>query len=129
MSEAAPPAAGPEALDFSPAILRLQRDPPSPLPRLLLYLLLALVGGLMAWAIIGRLDVIAVAPVKLVPTSYTKVVQPADAGIIKEILVREGDLVEAGQVLVRMDASLSQADTRQIGSQLMVTGLQLRRID
>ncbi len=39
MSEAAPPAAGPEALDFSPAILRLQRDPPSPLPRLFLYLL------------------------------------------------------------------------------------------
>jgi hemolysin D len=129
MSEAAPPAAGPEALDFSPAILRLQRDPPSPLPRLFLYLLLALIAGMLVWAIIGRLDVIAVAPGKLVPTSYVKVVQPADAGIIKEILVREGDLVQAGQVLVRMDASLSQADTRQIGSQLMVTGLQLRRID
>ena len=129
MSEAAPHAAGPEALEFSPAILRLQRDPPSPLPRLFLYLLTALFAGLLVWALIGRLDVIAVAPGKLVPSSYVKVVQPSDAGIIKEILVREGDLVQAGQVLVRMDASLSQADTRQIASQRMVTGLQLRRID
>ncbi len=129
MSEAAQPAAGPEALDFSPAILRLQRDPPSPLPRLFLYLLAALFAGLVIWALIGRLDVIAVAPGKLVPSSYVKVVQPADAGIIKEIRVREGDLVEEGQVLVRMDASISEADTRQIESQLQATGLQLRRID
>jgi HlyD family secretion protein len=92
-------------------------------------LLAALFAGLLIWALIGRLDVIAVAPGKLVPSSYVKVVQPSDAGIIKDILVREGDLVQAGQVLVRMDASLSQADTRQIGSQRMVTGLQLRRID
>jgi membrane fusion protein, hemolysin D len=125
----AAPAAGPEALDFSPAILRLQREPPSPLPRLFLYLLAALFAGLVIWALIGRLDVIAVAPGKLVPSSYVKVVQPSDAGIVKDILVREGDLVQAGQVLVRMDASLSQADTRQIASQLMITGLQLRRID
>ena len=51
-----------EALDFSPAILRLQRQPPSPLPRTILYLLLALVGGLLVWSFFGRLDIIAVAP-------------------------------------------------------------------
>jgi HlyD family secretion protein len=129
VSEAASPVPGAEALDFSPAILRLQREPPSPLPRLVLYLLAGLFAGLLAWSLIGRLDIIAVAPGKLVPTSYVKVVQPADAGIIKEILVREGDQVHAGQVLVRMDASLSEADSRQLQSQLQTTGLQLRRID
>ena len=68
-----------EALDFSPAILRLQRQPPSPLPRTILYLLLALVGGLLVWSFFGRLDIIAVAPGRLVPSSYVKVVQPAAA--------------------------------------------------
>jgi len=125
----APPTAGIEALDFSPAILRLQREPPSPLPRLVLYLLGALFVGMIVWSLIGKLDIIAVAPGKLVPTSYVKVVQPADSGIIKDILVREGDFVRAGEVLVRMDASLSEADIRQVQSQLEVTGLQLRRID
>ncbi len=129
MSAAPAPSAGVEALDFSPAILRLQREPPSPLPRLILYLLGALFFGLIAWSLIGKLDIIAVAPGKLVPTSYVKVVQPADAGIVKEILIREGDSVHAGQVLVRMDGSLSEADIRQVQSQLEVTGLQLRRID
>jgi HlyD family secretion protein len=118
-----------EALDFSPAILRLQRQPPSPLPRTVLYLLVGLLGGLLLWSLVGRLDIIAVAPGRLVPSSYVKVVQPADAGIIKEILVREGDLVKKDEVLVRMDASLSEADSRQVQAQLQTTSMQLRRID
>jgi hemolysin D len=118
-----------EALDFSPAILRLQRQPPSPLPRTLLYLLVGLLGGLLLWSLVGRLDIIAVAPGRLVPSSYVKVVQPADAGIIKDILVHEGDLVKKDEVLVRMDASLSEADSRQVQAQLQTTAMQLRRID
>jgi HlyD family secretion protein len=118
-----------DALDFSPAILRLQREPPSPLPRVVLYALAALLGGLAVWSIIGRLDIIAVASGRLVPVSYVKVVQPADAGIIKEILVREGDTVRAGQVLVRMDPQMSNADSKQLLAQRQLTGLGLRRID
>jgi membrane fusion protein, hemolysin D len=40
---------GAEALDFSPAILRLQREPPSPLPRVVLYALGALLGSVAVW--------------------------------------------------------------------------------
>src|SRR4029077_14814111 len=104
---------GANALDFSPAILRLQREPPSPLPRAVLYALGALLGGMALWSVIGRLDIIAVAPGRLVPVSYVKVVQPADAGIIGEILVREGDAVKAGQVIVRMDHQMSYDDGQQ----------------
>jgi HlyD family secretion protein len=118
-----------EALDFSPAILRLQRQPPSPLPRAVLWLLLGLLSGLLLWSVLGRLDIIAVAPGRLVPSSYVKVVQPADAGIIKEILVREGDLVKKDEILVRMDASLSEADSKQVQTQLQTAAMQLRRID
>jgi hemolysin D len=118
-----------EAVDFSPAILRLQRRPPSPLPRVVLYLLAALLGGLLVWSLIGKLDIIAVAQGRLVPTSYVKVVQPVDAGIIKDILVREGDHVRKDQVLVRMDASVSQVESRQAQNQLQIAALQLRRID
>jgi HlyD family secretion protein len=125
-TDQAPPS---EALDFSPAILRLQRQPPSPLPRTVLYLLLGLLCGLLVWSLVGKLDIIAVAPGRLVPSSYVKVVQPADAGIIKEILVREGDLVKKDEVLVRMDASLSEADSKQVQTQLQTAALQLRRID
>lgn len=117
------------AEDFSPPLLRLQREAPSPLPRLVLRVLLGLLAALLAWAVFGRLDIVAVAPGKLVPLTYLKVVQPAEAGIVQELLVREGDEVRAGQVLVRMDRRVSEADSRQLENELAVTRLQLARID
>ncbi len=118
-----------DALDFAPAILKTQHQPPSPFPRFVLYTLLALVGVLLVWAIVGRLDIVAVAQGKLVPQSFLKVVQPADSGVVKEILVKEGDEVAAGQVLMRMDASLSGADGKVLETDHQLKALQLRRID
>ena len=118
-----------EMWDFSPAILQAQRAPPSPMPRVVLYILLALFGVLLLWAAIGRLDIVAVAQGKLVPETFLKVVQPADAGIVKEILVKEGDEVAAGQVLMRMDTSVSTADRAVLNKDFQLKALQLRRID
>ena len=118
-----------EALEFAPAILRVEQESPSPLPRLVLYGLLGLFAVALLWAALGRLDIIAVAQGKLVPQNSIQVVQPADAGIIKALLVKEGDEVKAGQALVRMDTSVSEADNRALQNELDVRSLQLRRID
>ncbi|MBW7900132.1 MAG: HlyD family type I secretion periplasmic adaptor subunit [Rhodocyclaceae bacterium] len=115
--------------DFSPPLLKLQAAAPSPLPRLVLRIVLGLLAVLLLWAVFGRLDIIAVAQGKLVPLSYLKVIQPAESGIVAELLVREGDVVAAGQVLVRMDRHVSEADSRQIENDLAVKRLTLRRID
>ena len=115
--------------DFSPAILQAQHAPPSPLPRLVLYTLLALFAVLLLWAALGRLDVVAVAQGKLVPETFLKVVQPSDSGVIREILVKEGAEVAAGQVLMRMDTSVSTADRRVLDTDFQLRSLQLRRID
>ena len=123
--------AGPQnvGLQFAPDIVRLERESPSPLRRAVLYLLLALFALLLAWAYFGTLDIVAVSQGKLVPQSFLKIVQPAEAGIVREILVNEGDLVREGQILVRMDARLSDADVRTIEAELQRKRLQLRRID
>jgi HlyD family secretion protein len=118
-----------DRLDFAPGILKLQDAPPSPLPRLVLWILLALVAITVIWAAVGRLDIIAVAQGRIVPQSYLQIVQPAEQGIVKELLVREGDEVRAGQVLVRMDARLSEADIRTLRNELALRRLTLRRID
>lgn len=101
---------------------------PSPLPRMVLRALLALLLVMLAWAAVGRLDVVAVAEGKLVPISYVKIVQPADAGIVREIAVTEGQQVQAGQVLARMDANVSQADSKTIQQAMQLKSLELRRI-
>src|SRR5688572_26474621 len=118
-----------EALEFAPDILKLQEEPPSPLPRFVLFLVLTLLAVLFAWAFYGHLDIIAVAEGKLIPQTYLKIVQPSESGIIKEILVREGAAVEAGQVLMRMDATLSTADNNTLQTELGQKNLQVRRIE
>ena len=118
-----------QALEFAPALVRVQDSPPSPLPRLVLQGLLVLCAVLLLWAAFGRLDIIAVAPGKLVPASYLQIVQPFESGIVKELLVKEGDAVKTGQVLVRMDTSLSDADTNALAHELRLKSLQLQRIE
>ncbi len=118
-----------QALDFAPSILAIQGRPASPLPRVMLYTLLILFMLIVLWAIFGKVDVVAVAQGKLVPQSYLKIVQPADAGIVKEILVKEGDTVAQGQILMRMDAQLQESDTKIVEADLKQRQLQIRRID
>lgn len=102
---------------------------PNPLGGKVLWTLLILLAALLVWAIFGQLDIVAVAEGKLIPQSYVKIVQPAESGIVKEILVREGDSVRAGQVLMRMDTLITDADAKSIEADFQRKRLTLRRID
>lgn len=118
-----------EALEFAPGLLAIQESPPERLPRVVLLTVSFLFAVLVVWAVIGQLNIIASAEGRLVPKTYVKIVQPADAGIVREILVKEGESVSAGQVLMRMDTSLAQADATNLRNELALRSLQLRRID
>jgi HlyD family secretion protein len=116
-------------LDFHPPLIRLQHRAPHPQGRRVLWMLLGLLAFLLIWALLGRLDIVAVADGKLVPATYLKIVQPSEAGIVKEILVREGETVRAGQTLMRMDALVTNADLDAIATEYARKQLQLARID
>jgi HlyD family secretion protein len=118
-----------EPADFSPPLLRIQERPPAPLAGWMLRTLVALVAGVLLWAALGPLDIVAVADGKLVPSGYLKIVQPAEQGIVREILVQEGEQVSAGQILIRMDPVLSDADTRAVQAEYHNKRLALRRVD
>src|SRR5262245_35079507 len=120
-----PAAAAPN--DFRPALVRLQETPPTPSGRRVLQAILGFVAALFVWACVGRLDIVAVAEGRLVPLSYLKVVQPIDAGVLKEILVKEGDFVKSGQALMRMDSALSSSDLKSLESDFHRKNLALRR--
>jgi hemolysin D len=114
--------------DFAPDILTLQEQAPERIPRLLLQCVAALLVLMLAWAMLAKLDVIASAEGRLVPVSLTKVVQPAEAGIVDAILVKDGDHVKAGQVLLRLDSRLSGVELASLAADVQLKRLSLSRI-
>ncbi len=73
--------------------------------RYLIYLILLVVVSAVAWAMVFNLDEVSVANGKVIPASRGQVVQVLDAGILKELKVKEGQVVKKGQVLLLLDDS------------------------
>jgi HlyD family secretion protein len=117
------------ATDFLPGLIAVERTPPHPAARATLWLFLGLFAAVLLWTGFGTLDIVASAEGKLIPSTYLKIVQPSEAGIVKDILVQEGQSVTTGQVLVRMDAVVSEADRKSILNEYQTKRLALRRID
>lgn len=77
-----------------------------------------LLGGFGMWAATAPLTSAAIAPGTVKVDSSRKTVQHLEGGIIREILVREGDMVRQGQVLVRLDPVEAEADVNVIREQI-----------
>lgn len=117
-----------EGRDFAPGLLAIQEDPPRRLPMAVLYAVIALFIVTLIWMVFGRLDIVATASGQLEPLTYVKIVQPADNGTVEQILVHEDEHVHAGQVLIRMNPKLADADSQILQSELALTSLRLRRV-
>ena len=70
--------------------------------------------GFGAWAALAPLEGAVVAPGTFVATGQNKEVQHLEGGIIREMLVKEGDLVEANQLLLRLDDTAAKAKHRRL---------------
>ncbi len=98
---------------LSRAILLEERPPPRFLGAAVL-LVAAIVIGTIAWAAIASVASTAAAPGQVVPSGSVRIVQHLEGGIIDEILIGEGDLVEEGQLLMRLDQTAVLAELDQL---------------
>lgn len=103
---------------FLPAALSLQDTPVHPAPRRLAFALIALFAIALVWSIVGQVDIVAVAPGRIVVSARTKVIQPLEASVVQRVLVKDGDLVEAGQALIELDPTRANADKINVDDQL-----------
>ena len=79
-----------------------------------LLLILAAFGGFGAWAFTAPLAAAVISQGSFVATGQNKIIQHLEGGVIHEILVTEGDTVEKGQPIVRLDDTAALADERQL---------------
>lgn len=99
--------------EFLPAALEIIETPPSPGLRYLMLVLCALFAIALAWSVLGRLDVVAVASGKVIPIANVKLIQPLEIGVVRAIHVRDGQHVQAGQMLLDLDPTMTGADEAQ----------------
>ena len=72
------------------------------------------VGTLGVWAHYAVLDEVTRGEGKVIPSSKTQVIQNLEGGILSELLVREGQIVENGAVLIRIDNTAAESNRREL---------------
>ena len=112
--ELAGPARLADEAAFLPAALSLQATPPHPAPRRAIWAIVGLFTLAILWACFGQVDIVAVAPGRIVVSEGTKQIQPLETSVVKAIKVQDGDKVKAGQVLIELDPTSAKADNSRV---------------
>ncbi|NDV21203.1 HlyD family type I secretion periplasmic adaptor subunit [Desulfovibrio sp. JC022] len=103
-------------LKFFPDSVKIRERRVPLAARFSLFTILGLIAFGISWACIGRVDKVVIAKGKVVTSDRPVVIQPIQTAIIRTMNVKEGDVVEAGQVLATLDPTFSDADEAEIAS-------------
>ena len=114
--------------EFLPAALEIVDTPPSPVGRAIGLTIIAVAVIAIIWACIGQVDIVATASGRIVPQGKTKIVQPADTGIVTAIHVTDGDHVKAGDPLIELNSTQVAADRDRFVRDLLQANLTLSRL-
>jgi membrane fusion protein, hemolysin D len=114
--------------EFLPAALEIVDTPPSPIGRAIGFTIILLAIAAIAWACIGKVDIVATAGGRIVPQGKTKIVQPADTGIVTAIHVTDGDHVKAGDVLIELNSTQVLADRDRFARDLRQANLNVAKL-
>jgi adhesin transport system membrane fusion protein len=95
--------------DYMPAVMAAERLKERRAAPLLLYSCLAFFIIFLVWAHFSQIDEITKGEGKIIPSSQIQKIEHLEGGIIKEILVKEGDIVNKGDLLLRIDNTVAEA--------------------
>ena len=79
----------------------------------IIWVFVLLLVSFITWSYFAELVEVSNGTGKVVPTSREQVIQSLEGGIISELLVREGDIVEADQILAQLDLKIGRASCRE----------------
>ena len=98
------------------------------LTHLFFVLCAALVASFGAWAHYGQLDVVSTAVGEVIPSTQIKSIQHLEGGIVRAIMVKEGDNVKRGQSLVTLEPTASDADVAELQARITALRADVARL-
>lgn len=117
-----------QAVEFLPAVLEIQEAPPSPIGRAILWTIMAVFAAGITWACVGWIDIVATAQGKIIPSGYSKVIQPYETGVIAAIYVQDGQMVRKGDVLIDLDPTQNRADHDRASNEYRAAKVEAARL-
>ena len=114
--------------EFKPLLVELEDSPTSPLARWLFWILTVMMIFIVSWLYFAKVDVVVSARGKVIPSGEIKVVQPIESGIVKKILVKEGDLVKKGQVVMEIDPSVTETNLESKITNAKLLNIEVERL-
>lgn len=116
-----------EEAKYLPAALSLQEMPVSPTVVLTGRVLITIIVVLLVWSTLGKMDIVVNASGKIIPSDYSKTVASVETAVVRALHVKEGQFVEAGEVLVVLDSSASDSEQDKAQATVIDARLQIAR--
>ncbi|EJL76625.1 HlyD family type I secretion periplasmic adaptor subunit [Variovorax sp. 2RAF20] len=113
--------------EFLPAALALQERPVSSTARWTARVLMTLVAAVLAWSILGKIDIVVNATGKVIASGRTKSIASVDVASVHALHVVEGQFVKAGEPLLELDTSATDAERDKASGDAVVATLQAAR--
>ncbi len=89
---------------------------------------LLIVVALIVWASLAEVDEVTKGDAKVIPSRQLQVIQSFDGGVVTEILVKEGQVVDAGQLLLKVDETRATSGVRESAAQSFALKTKLARL-
>ncbi|MFV0360468.1 HlyD family type I secretion periplasmic adaptor subunit [Tropicimonas sp.] len=118
-----------ELRDFATGSAGARLGRPSHTVTLLLMLLVVAVAAGIVWASRATIEEVARADGRVVPSGRARIVESLEGGVVHEIHVAEGDIVNAGDVLVRIDDTGSAANLGELRAQRTALAARMHRLE
>ena len=108
------PAQGTVPNPFSSPAMAVQLMPPAVVVRMVSLSICAMVAIALSFAFFAKMDIVVSVQGKVIPSGKSKVVQPLEPGIVRALLVRDGQKVRAGDILLELDPTSTGADRERL---------------
>src|SRR6202011_3884871 len=125
---AAPKPRDREELAFLPAALEIVETPPSPAGGAISATLIVLFVLGLAWASLRQVDIVGTATGKIIPTGYSKVIQPFETGVVRAIRVANGQNGNAGDALIELDPTINEGEINPLKGAFQSAQLDISRL-
>lgn len=114
---------------FSTASIALRQQPPSRVARMVTIAICAMAAISVAYTCLASIDIVVTAQGRVIPSGKSKIIQPLEAGVVKAIAVKDGQTVKAGDLLVELDATATQADRDRLQREFWETQADVLRLN